>query len=88
MRLAMLTRLSLRHYWRTNMAVVLGVSVGLPAAVVASRWLQSMLFGLTATDPGIIATAVSVLVAAGLVAAWFPARRAARVDPMTALRHE
>jgi len=55
---------------------------------VASRWLQSMLFGLTATDPGIIATAVLVLVAAGLAAAWFPARRAARVDPMTALRHE
>jgi predicted permease len=67
--------------------VVLGVMC-LPAACVASRWLQSMLFGLTATDPGIIATAVSVLVAAGLVAAWFPARRAARVDPMTALRHE
>jgi ABC-type antimicrobial peptide transport system permease subunit len=68
--------------------VVLGVALGLPAAWVASRWVQSMLFGLTATDPGILAAAVLLLGAAGLLAAYFPARRAARVDPMTALRHE
>ena len=68
--------------------VALGVALGLPAAWVASRWVQSMLFGLTATDPGILAAAVLLLAAAGLLAAYFPARRAARVDPMTALRHE
>jgi ABC-type antimicrobial peptide transport system permease subunit len=67
--------------------VALGVALGLPACL-ASRWLQSMLFGLTATDPGIIAASILVLGTAGLAAAWFPARRAARVDPMTALRHE
>jgi predicted permease len=68
--------------------VVLGVILGLPAAWAASRWVQSMLFGLAATDPGIIASAVLLLGAAGLVAAYFPAQRAAHVDPMTALRHE
>src|SRR5205823_11488862 len=68
--------------------VLLGVALGLPAAWVASRWVKSMLFGLTATDPGIMATAVLLLSIAGLVAAYLPARRATRVDPMTALRHE
>ena len=47
-----------------------------------------MLFGLTSTDPGIMITAVLLLVTAGLAAAYLPARRAARVDPMTALGHE
>ncbi|WP_321469910.1 ABC transporter permease [uncultured Paludibaculum sp.] len=66
----------------------IGVILGLPAAWAASRWVRSMLFGLTETDPGIIATAVALLGAAGLIAAYLPAHRAARVDPMTALRHE
>jgi ABC-type antimicrobial peptide transport system permease subunit len=57
-------------------------------AWVLSRKVQSMLFGLTGADPGIVGTAVVLLAAAGLVAAYFPARRAARIDPMTALRHE
>jgi predicted permease len=68
--------------------VIAGVAVGLPLARLLSRKVQSMLFGLTATDAGVMAAAVGSLVAAGLVAAYVPARRAARVDPMTALRHE
>ncbi len=68
--------------------VAVGVLVGVPVAWVLSKKVQSMLFGLTATDPGIVGTAVVLLSMAGLVAAYFPARRAARVDPMTALRHE
>jgi ABC-type antimicrobial peptide transport system permease subunit len=68
--------------------VALGIVLGLPVAWAASRWVQTMLFGLTATDPRVAATAVLLLGAAGLVAAYFPAQRAARVDPMTALRHE
>jgi predicted permease len=68
--------------------VALGMAVGLPAAWLASRWVQSMLFGVTPADPATIAAASIVLVAAALVAAYLPARRASRVDPLTALRHE
>jgi predicted permease len=68
--------------------VIAGIAVGLPLAWMLSRKVQSMLFGLTATDAGVMTAAVASLVAAGLVAAYVPARRAARVDPMTALRHE
>jgi ABC-type antimicrobial peptide transport system permease subunit len=68
--------------------VAAGIVIGVPVSWALSRKVQSMLFGLTATDPGIIATAAVLLSMAGLVAAYFPARRAARVDPMTALRHE
>jgi predicted permease len=68
--------------------VALGVSLGLPAAWVGSRWLRSMLFGLTPTDPVVIAGAIVLLGMAGMLAAYFPARKATRVDPTTALRHE
>jgi putative ABC transport system permease protein len=68
--------------------VVIGVAAGLPAAWLASRSLESMLFGLKPTDSETVGSAVLVLGAAGLVAAYLPARRASRVDPMTALRHE
>lgn len=68
--------------------VFIGIAVGLPAAWFASRWVESMLFGLTPTDPTTIAGAALVLTAAALLAAYFPARRASRVDPMAALRHD
>ena len=68
--------------------VVLGIALGLPAAWAASRWVESMLFGLTPSDPGAVAGAIGVLALAALAAAYVPARRAARVDPMLALRHE
>jgi ABC-type antimicrobial peptide transport system permease subunit len=68
--------------------VIAGVAVGLPLAWLLSRKVQSMLFGLTANDAGVMAAAVASMGGAGLVAAYLPARRAARVDPMTALRHE
>ena len=68
--------------------LIVGAALGLPAAWVVSRWLQSMLFGLTPTDPSVIACAVLLLVMAGMLAAYFPARRATRVDPVTALRAE
>ncbi len=68
--------------------VAVGVAVGLPLAWVVSRWLRSMLFGLTGTDPSVIAGAVVLLAMAGMLAAYIPARRATLVDPTTALRHE
>ena len=68
--------------------VAAGLALGLPGAWVASRWVESLLFGLTPTDPATIAGAGAVLVAAALAAAYGPARRASRVDPTTALREE
>ena len=68
--------------------VTVGVIAGLPAAWWASRLIASMLYGVSPTDPTTIAASVAMLAAAALVAAFLPARRASRVDPMVALRYE
>jgi ABC-type antimicrobial peptide transport system permease subunit len=68
--------------------LIAGIAAGLPLAWIASRWVQSMLFGLKPTDPETVIGSVLLLAAAGLLAAYLPARRASRIDPMTALRHE
>ncbi|HUG39238.1 MAG TPA: ADOP family duplicated permease [Longimicrobiales bacterium] len=66
--------------------VVLGITVGLGLAIVAARGLQGMLFGVPAADPTTFAAAAAVLLAAAGVAAFLPARRAARADPVETLR--
>jgi ABC-type antimicrobial peptide transport system permease subunit len=68
--------------------IVAGVIVGLPVALAASRLVSSMLFGLTAGDPATMLGATGLLTATGLLAAFIPAFRASRVDPMVALRYE
>lgn len=68
--------------------VAIGLLVGGPAVWAASRSIAAMLFGLTPTDPIVMATASGLLIAAGGLASYLPARRAARVDPLVALRHE
>ena len=68
--------------------LALGLLAGALAAIAASRWIASMLFGLTATDPSTIVIAAAVLLAAGLLAGYPPARRASRIDPMSCLRCE
>lgn len=74
---------------REIMAMVLfGIAIGVPAALAGGRLVTHMLFGLQDHDPVSMAVAVSVLLAVGLVAGYFPARRASRVDPMVALRYE
>jgi predicted permease len=65
-----------------------GVAVGLPAAWATSRWIDSMLFGLKRGDPATIAGATLLLVLVAHAAAYVPALRASRVDPLVALRHE
>jgi predicted permease len=65
-----------------------GLLAGVLAAIAASRWIDSMLFGLKATDPSTIVIAAAVLCAAGMLAAYAPARRASRIDPMSCLRCE
>jgi predicted permease len=65
-----------------------GLVAGLVAATFASRSVASMLFGVTPADPAALAGATLALVAAALLAAWLPARRASVVNPLEALRHE
>jgi predicted permease len=65
-----------------------GLIVGLTGAAVVTRVLQRFLFGVTPTDPVVFALVTLLLMAVGLLAAWLPARRAAKVDPMVALRCE
>ena len=67
---------------------VLGLPIGLVGAVLVGRAAQALLFGLTAYDPTVLVGAVAVLVAVVLTAGVVPARRAARVSPMEALRHD
>jgi ABC-type antimicrobial peptide transport system permease subunit len=67
---------------------LLGVGLGLAAALGLSRVLQTLLFEVKPTDPMTFAAIPLILVSAALFACWLPARRAAKVDPMEALRHE
>jgi putative ABC transport system permease protein len=68
--------------------VVAGVIVGLAGAAGVTRVLQRFLFGVTPTDPIAFTIVTLLLMAVGLLAAWLPARRAARIDPWAALRAE
>jgi len=74
---------------RETLALVgAGVLVGMAAAWGTTRLIASTLFGLTAMDPLTLGTAVAVMTTVALVAAYVPARRAAAVDPVVALRQE
>ena len=66
----------------------MGVAIGLPGGYGLGRLVESQLFGLTASDPLTLILATSALVATAFFAGLVPAARAARVDPMTALRYE
>jgi len=65
---------------------IIGIGGGVVAAMLAVRVLKSFVFGLSPWDPGVFATSVTVLVVVATAAAWIPARRAARTDPLIALR--
>jgi putative ABC transport system permease protein len=65
-----------------------GLVMGIPCALIAARLLSHMLFGVTAGDPATLAAVITGLAAVAALAGYIPARRAVKVDPMQALRHE
>lgn len=68
--------------------MALGLVIGLPAALSASKLVQSFLFGMKADDPRALIEAVGVLLAAVIIAGYLPARKASRIDPVKAMRYE
>jgi ABC-type antimicrobial peptide transport system permease subunit len=72
--------------WESLSLVAAGIGIGLPAGIVAARLIESQLFGVTAADALTAVATAGLMIAVALLAGWIPARRAARIDPMTALR--
>ena len=68
--------------------IVIGTAIGLAGAFILTRLLQSMLFNVSTTDPVVFLGISLTLISVALLASYIPARRAAKVDPMIALRHE
>jgi ABC-type antimicrobial peptide transport system permease subunit len=65
-----------------------GLAIGWAAAALVTRYAASLLYGVSPTDPWTFVAVSAVLAAAAMLACYLPARRAARVDPMVALRYE
>jgi ABC-type antimicrobial peptide transport system permease subunit len=72
----------------TSWLAVIGVAVGLGAALMLTRFLGAMLFGLKPNNPATLICAAVILFTVALLAGFVPARRASQVQPMQALRHE
>jgi ABC-type antimicrobial peptide transport system permease subunit len=70
------------------MQVAIGVVIGVPGVFLAGRLLRSALFGISEHDPGVLGAALGILLVSAIVAALIPARRAATMDPVRALRME
>jgi ABC-type antimicrobial peptide transport system permease subunit len=73
---------------RVLLLAAVGLAIGVPAALIASQLVKSFLFETQPNDPGTLALAGVVLLSAAILAGLAPARRASRIDPLAALRHE
>ena len=65
-----------------------GLAIGMGAALATSKFVESFLYGMKPNDPLAFTLAVTTLLGAALLAGYVPARKASRIDPMTAVRHE
>jgi macrolide transport system ATP-binding/permease protein len=68
--------------------VIVGVLIGVPTALATTRFISSLLYGLTPTDPITVSVAVITIVVSAILAGFIPARTASRVDPLVALKYE
>ncbi len=70
------------------MLAAIGLAMGVPTALGTSKFVESFLFGMKPNDPRALTLAAAILLGAALLAGYVPARKASRIDPITALRHE
>jgi ABC-type antimicrobial peptide transport system permease subunit len=68
--------------------LVAGTLLGLAIAFAVTRLMGELLYGVSPTDPAVFSSVIGVIGLVGSAACWLPARRAARLDPLKALRHE
>ena len=69
-----------------GLVALAGIAVGLAAALAGSRLIESLLYGVSPRDPELFAATACILLVVALLACWLPARRAARLSPIEALR--
>jgi predicted permease len=74
--------------WQASRWIGIGAAAGIAGSFVVAHWIGSLLFGIRANDPATLVAATGVLVIVAMLAAWLPARRTAKVDPVIALRCE
>ena len=70
------------------MLALIGVALGMAAALTLTRVMKNLLFEVSATDPATFALIALLLIVVALIASYIPARRATKVDPLQALRHD
>jgi putative ABC transport system permease protein len=74
--------------WQGMKLASIGLALGLAVAVALTRLMEKLLFGVSPTDPLTFIVVALMIIIVALLACWLPARRAAKVDPMIALRYE
>lgn len=73
---------------RVLVLAAIGLAISVPVTLAATRFVKSLLFGTQPSDPATLALAAAVLFSAAMIAGYAPARRASRIDPLVALRHD